>query len=287
MHQVMLTLDDVTFKYYKRGAPALTDVTLQLGPGIHLLLGENGSGKTTMLHLLAGLLRTSEGIAAMDGVNLAQRVPEVMRRSFFLSDNPECPYGTINQMARHHAPFYPRFSRAMLDENLKCFGLEPDMKIKRMSLGTRHKAFIAYALSLQTEVLLLDEPANGLDIESKKMLRKMLSRCLPGDATVLVSTHSVHDLERLYDGVVILHKGHVQLATSTGRLEQTFAFVNNSGPVEGAIFQERDMGMYRAICPAQGRETAISFALLYTAMSTPAAEIIVNLLWKNRHEQQG
>ncbi|MBP3298682.1 MAG: ABC transporter ATP-binding protein [Muribaculaceae bacterium] len=283
----MVTLDNVSYRYMKQGPSALTDVTLQLEPGIHLLLGENGAGKTTLLHLMAGLLTAREGVCMTAGMDMALRQPAAQSKVFFLPDSLDVPFQTIGSMADLHGRFYPRFDRVLLERNLDRFGLKADTRIKQMSFGTRRKALIAYALALRTEVLLLDEPTNGLDIESKKTLRRMIAESAVEDSTVVVSTHSVHDLESIYDGVVILRKGHVQLASTTARLAGALAFVSHFEPVEGAIYQETEAGIYRAILPGgDDEETAVNFSLLYTAMSTPAAEIIVNLLWKSRDENK-
>lgn len=282
----MLTLDDITFSYSKQGPPVLTDVTLQLSPGIHLLLGENGAGKTTLLHLMSALLKPQAGNACLDGQSIPERCPEVQRRIFFLPDTLEVPFSSIREMERCHAPFYPRFDASLLADNLSAFGISPDDKIKHMSLGTRRKAFIAYALSLRTGVLLLDEPANGLDIDSKKALRKMLGTSLSEDSIAVIATHTVQDLEALYDGVIILRKGHVQLSATTASISRALAFVSGPAPIEGAVYQESSAGLYKAIIPAAGLETAPDYPLLYSAMVTPSAEQIIKLLWQSHYEDR-
>ena len=87
------------------------------------------------------------------------------------------PADTISTLARLHGRvFYPRFDSAMLDENLAAFGINPSIPLSSMSLGQR-KAIAAYALALRADILLLDEPANGLDIGSRDILRSLMARC--------------------------------------------------------------------------------------------------------------
>lgn len=169
----MIVLNNLTYRY-RKGAEALTDVSASIGPGIHLLLGENGAGKTTLLHVMAGLLYPSSGECLIDGEDASRRLPSELSRMFFLGDNMPFPAKTINEMSRIHAVFYPGFDPVQLQENLKSFGLTGDEPIAKMSLGNRHKSQVAYALALRTDILLLDEPANGLDISAKQALQSML-----------------------------------------------------------------------------------------------------------------
>lgn len=264
---------------YRRGATALSDASADIRPGIYLLLGQNGAGKTTLLHLLAGLLTPAAGTIDIDGENPALRRPSCLRRLFFLSDSFDCPFMTVNEMAHCHAGFYPGFDPAMLAANLGAFGLSGNERLKRLSLGDRHKSLAAYALSLGVEVLLLDEPANGLDITSKKELRRMMGRCVTDEQTVIVSTHTVSDLESLYDGLLMLNGGRLVVAQSTYNIGRRLGFVTSVRPVEGAIYQEPDAGLFRAIVPGDGcGESAVNFGLLYTAILSPAGPRIVELL---------
>ncbi len=107
------------------------------------------------------------------------------------------PADTISTLARLHGRvFYPRFDSAMLDENLAAFGINPSIPLSSMSLGQR-KAIAAYAPALRADILLLDEPANGLDIGSRDILRSLMARCVEPGQTVIVSTHTTADLQPL------------------------------------------------------------------------------------------
>lgn len=162
----MLNLNHLSFTY-KKGPEALADVTGTLKPGIHLLLGENGAGKTTLLKVMAGLLRPANGEVLLDGLSVGLRSPQVMRSLFFLPETMEVPFATFGELARYHAPMYPAFSAADFSENLAAFGLDGSERIADCSLGTRRKGLTAYALALHTPLLMMDEPANGLDINSR------------------------------------------------------------------------------------------------------------------------
>lgn len=276
----MIRLENVSYRYRHSSTDALADITAEIGAGIHLLLGENGAGKTTLLELIAGLLTPTAGSCLLDGDDLSARRPTVQRRVFFLSDNMELPFASIAEAARLHAVFYPGFSAEALQANLADFGLSGDEKLKELSLGTRHKALVAYALALGTDVLLLDEPANGLDIDSKKILRHVMARSMTDERTIIVSTHTVGDLEALYDGLIMLSRSHLLLCKPTWQIASRLGFVTSDTLVPVALYQEPDLGVFRAIVAEGNDESAVNFSLLYSAMMSDARGRILNALEK-------
>ena len=162
----MLELRRLKFAY-RKGAEALTNASASYNcivsifiKGImkpdKLLLGENGAGKTTLLHLMAGLLYPGSGECLLNGDPIAARRPSDMQRIFFLGDNMPFPGRTIDEFVKMHAQFFPTFDPQLLADILGRFGINPAERLDGMSLGTRKKAQLAYALSLRTQVLLLD-----------------------------------------------------------------------------------------------------------------------------------
>lgn len=274
----MLKFDNLTYRYNK-GFDALSGITASVRTGICLVLGENGAGKSTLLGLAAGNLMATSGCVDFDGGNPGARSPRTLADIFFLPDDYRSPFRTVRDMARYHAPFYAGFDAAMLNDNLAAFGLTGSERLKNLSLGMAHKSYLAFALALRPALLLLDEPANGLDIDSKKELRRMMSRCIADDQTVLISTHTVADLEVLYDSVIVLRHGRLALAASADTIQGALAFISSPVPVEGALYLEPDGGAFRAIVAAtEPYSTAIDYELLYSAMMSDAATPIVNLL---------
>lgn len=276
----MLEFKDVTYSYRKR-YEALRDVTATVGPGLCLVLGENGAGKTTLLGLAAGELLPTVGAVELDGESIGRRLPATLSRIFFVSDDYESPFRSVHDMARYHAPFYPNFDAAALEANLAAFGLTGDERLRRLSLGMRRKSLIAYGLALRPELLLFDEPANGLDIGSKKELRRMVSRNMTDAQTLMISTHTVADLEVLYDSVIILHAGRVELAMATEAVAERLSFGAAAVPPVDALYVEKDGAMFRAITAAtEPGETAVDFELLYSAIMSEGRERIINELSK-------
>lgn len=275
----MITLDRVSYSYHKKGVPALSEVSAQIGEGIHLMLGENGAGKTTLLHVMAGLLFPRAGRCLIDTVPVSSRRPEVMEQVFFLAEDMRLGAKTVREFARIHAPFYPTFSAKVLDGCLAAFGLSGDEKLKNLSLGNRKKSNIAYAMSLQTPILLLDEPANGLDIESKKALQQIFATYVRPDQTVVVSTHTVWDLKNLFDGVIVLNRSHLVLAKPLSQIVERVAFVTSLEEPQDALYKEMEVSGWHGIVPNEGNgDSDIDFTLLYSALRSEKGNEIINLI---------
>ena len=277
----MIKLQNLSFAY-RKGVVTIKDVTTSFPPGIHLLLGENGAGKTTLLEVMTGLLRPQYGGCLIDGVDVATRTPEVMRRVFLLGDNMTFPAKNIAEMVRCHACLYPRFNPELLKSNLTAFGIDEHHSFMKMSLGTRHKAQLAYALSLGTEVLLLDEPANGLDIKPKITLGNIMASSIDMDQTVIISTHTVQDLENLFDGVAMLSDGALLFNTTMERVASRLAFTASMHPLPGALYSEMRTGLYRAVMEMSGdyahADGKPDLTMLYNAVFSPARDRIIKLL---------
>lgn len=275
-----IELSNLSFCYPKAAQPALEGNSATILPGMHLLLGENGAGKTTLLHVIAGLLNPTKGTCKIDGCPTRFRLPSINSHMFFTGVGIDFPAKTINEMTRIHAQFFPQFSSEQLKENLAAFGMTGGELLSHMSTGNAQKAKTAYALALNVDVLLLDEPANGLDIESKHVLQQLIARQTLPEQTVIVSTHNVADLEHLYDGVIDLHRGHIQYAMPVDDIVARLRFViSDSKPAE-AIFSEMRIGRHHSIVLNDtGAYSDIDYQLLYLAARSPqSADKILSLL---------
>ncbi|MDE6651231.1 MAG: ABC transporter ATP-binding protein [Paramuribaculum sp.] len=274
----MIKLDNISYRY-RAGLEALSGVSAQIPEGIHLLLGENGAGKTTLLHVISGLLFSNSGSCRIDGIDMKERLPEGLAKVFFLADNVDFPQYTINKFASVHSPFYSKFNRELFEENLREFGLTGNEKFRSLSLGNKRKSLLAYSLALCTEVLLLDEPANGLDIGSKQILRRMIARCAGNFGTVIISTHTVNDLEYLFDGVLMLKRGKLILSESMCDIQRSMNFVTASIPPVESVFCIPNLGSFRCIVPSDETvESEIDLVLLYLAMQSKESDKVLNLL---------
>ncbi len=273
----MLRIDNLSYSY-RRGVKALDSVSGTLPKGFTLLLGQNGAGKTTLLRLLSGMLYPQEGIIDFEGEEPRRRTPQFLSRVFFVPDDYQLPLPSIRNLAGAHAPFYPTFDSAMLDDNLQRFGLTGHERYKNLSLGNKHKSMIAYALSLRTPFLLFDEPANGLDIAARHQMRQMMSACVSEEQTVIVATHSIADLENLYENLMVLRRGHMPVCMSLESIMEKLAFVEGYESAPDALFALADGARVRSIVPAGDCPTAIDYEVLYTALMSDRCQEIVKQL---------
>lgn len=276
----MIEFSDVSFTYPYSGAAVLRNISLSIDEGIYLLLGENGAGKTTFLHLAASLLLPSSGCVTINGSDSRDRKPSTLRSVFFTADDTEMPADTISTLARLHGRvFYPRFDSAMLDENLAAFGINPSIPLSSMSLGQRKKAIAAYALALRADILLLDEPANGLDIGSRDILRSLMARCVEPGQTVIVSTHTTADLQPLFDGIIMLRQSNLLFCNTTAHIASRLGFGIYNIPPREALFTMNDIGRFRSIVPADPLSPSeIDIHLLYSSMYSPESRNILNII---------
>ena len=207
----MIDISNVTFEYCK-GKPVLKDFSLSFPQGgVYGLLGKNGTGKSTLLYLISGLLRPRHGEVRVDGMLSANRQPEMLREIFLVPEEYDLPSVSLKSYTRALKSFYPRFSDELLRKCIEVFDLEMDMQLGTLSMGQKKKVYMCVALATGTRVLLMDEPTNGLDILSKSQFRKAVVQGMDEDKTVLVSTHQVHDVERLLDHVTIINGNQVLL----------------------------------------------------------------------------
>ncbi|MBQ8969076.1 MAG: ATP-binding cassette domain-containing protein [Bacteroidaceae bacterium] len=214
----MISIKNMTFGYtpYKK---VLSDFSLDIPEGgVYGLLGKNGTGKSTLLYLIMGLLRPQAGSVEVDGVESYRREANVLADLFIVPEEYDLPAIPLRDYVRALKPFYPRFSEELLEKCLTEFEMPLDVNLGNLSMGQKKKVYICVALAANTRYLLLDEPTNGLDILSKSLFRKVVIAGMSEDKTIIVSTHQVHDVERLLDHVVIIDRNRVLL---NQKLEET------------------------------------------------------------------
>ena len=208
----MIQIKDIDFRYPGSKHLVFRDFSLELKENnIYGLLGKNGTGKSTLLYLISGLLRQQQGTVLVDGISAQDRRAEMLKDIFMVPEEFELPNVSLATYVKMNQEFYPNFSQEVLDRCLKDFDLPLSLKLNELSMGQKKKVFMSFALATGTRFLLMDEPTNGLDILSKSQFRKAVVQGMDEDKTVLVSTHQVHDVERLLDHVTIINGNQVLL----------------------------------------------------------------------------
>ena len=186
---------------------AVDNLTIDFKPGVTGLVGENGAGKSTLFRCISGVYNVDEGAVKIDGLDAGSA--EAKRKLFFLSDNPYCPHGAN---ARGIAAFYKGIAPLREErfyELLDTFGLPKEKGVGAFSKGMRRQLFIALALSMDCEYLLMDEAFDGLDPLVVEKIKGEIILAGEGGKTVVVSSHNIPVLERLADRFVLLHKGQL------------------------------------------------------------------------------
>ncbi len=221
----MISVKNIDFKYAGQKNLVFHDFSLQLNENnIYGLLGKNGTGKSTLLYLIAGLLRPSRGEVSIEGIPSKARRPEVLQELFIVPEEFDMPQMTLSQYVKIHKPFYPNFSQEILEKCLKDFDMPTAMKLQSLSMGQKKKVFMSFALASQTKLLLMDEPTNGLDIPSKTQFRRVVANNMTDDRTLIISTHQVHDVESLLDHILILNNSRLLLDAPVSDICDRFAF---------------------------------------------------------------
>lgn len=205
-----IRLDDVSFAYRRRAAAALRGLTLAIEPGVTGLGGPNGAGKTTLLKIILGVVRPTAGRCTIDGA-----APDEYRRRVGIGSVPERPvfpdHMTVREfLAGIHALCAggdPASSEAAPD--LVAFGLDGlgDARLARLSAGQRRRVALAAALAGRPELVLMDEPTNGLDPDGIAHLRQVVRGYRDRQVTILIASHHLDELERLVDRIVLLREG--------------------------------------------------------------------------------
>lgn len=210
---------------YSSSATILLDINLQVRKGdIYGFLGPNGSGKTTTLSLLLGLLKNQKGSIKMFGQNFTpkNRVG-ILQRTGTLIESPSL-YGHLT--ARENLDVYRRIYKVTeerVQEVLTLVGLRDtgNKPVKRFSLGMRQRLALGLALLPRPELLILDEPTNGLDpqgiVEFREIIRKLNRE---EGVTILVSSHILGEVEKLVTHVGIINRGHLRFQGSLNELHQ-------------------------------------------------------------------
>ena len=221
----MINVQNISFKYKGQKALVFDGFSLDLEENrIYGLLGKNGTGKSTLLYLLSGLLRPIRGSVSCDGIATYKRKPELLSDLFLVTEEFEMPAIRLSEYVKLYKPFYPNFSEEILQGCLADFELPADVRLGQLSMGQRKKAYIAFAMATNTKYLLMDEPTNGLDIPSKSQFRKVVAQNMSEDRTVMISTHQVHDVEQMLDHIVMLDQRSVLLNASVQEITDQYAF---------------------------------------------------------------
>lgn len=238
----MIEIQHLNFAY--NGNKVLENISMQMNDGcIYGLLGENGVGKTTLLTLLCGLKKPKEGAIFVEGKDPFKRTPEQLANQYYLPDEVSPMAMKASAFANEYGRFWTGFDMDKFNEIMAILESDTEQRMDRMSNGQLKKVYIAFALACNAKYYYLDEPTNGLDIPSKALFRKALSRYTREDSVVVISTHQVRDLENMIDPIIIMDKRDVLLNATIAEIADKLYFDYSGEPVPDALYSENAPGM--------------------------------------------
>ncbi len=220
-------------KLYQRGAPAVSGLDLAIPEGsVYGLMGRNGAGKTTALRLLMGLLRADRGEALVLGNDLWRASAEVRSRVAYVPQKQSFPnWMSLGDLERYAGVLYRGWDGSLARRFASAWELAWTRPVGRFSGGEQKKVSVLLALAARPEVLLLDEPAAGLDPVGKQQVLRGIVEAVGRveGCTVLLCTHQISDLERLADHIGIMDRGRLvascrleEMLTQTRRVQVVF-----------------------------------------------------------------
>ena len=202
----VLTVKDLTKKYGRTAA--LNGMTFQLPKGrIVGLLGPNGSGKTTLLKLCAGVLTPTRGSIHICGLEVgiqSKAIVSYLPDRTYLSNSQ-----TVAQQLQLFEDFYRDFDRLRAENMLRSLGIRPDMRFGSLSKGTKEKVQLVLVMSRRAKLYLLDEPIGGVDPAARDYILNTIITNYDPEATVLISTHLISDVEPVLDDYLFVHNGRI------------------------------------------------------------------------------
>lgn len=267
----MIQIKDISFKYPGSKTRVFTDFSLDIKPNrIYGLLGKNGTGKSTLLYIISGLLTPCKGSVSVEGMASCDRHPAMLRDIFIVPEEFEMPAVSLETYVKAMQPFYPDFSRKVLDKCLHDFELPNFRNLNELSMGQKKKVYMSFALAANTRYLLMDEPTNGLDIPSKTQFRRVVADNMTEDRTIIISTHQVHDVESLLDHILILSESKMLLDASTAEIcgKYTFEYRSPQEMDDTVIYAEPTLQGNAVIAKRRegDEETLMNLELLFNAV---------------------
>lgn len=269
----MIEIKNLKFRYNRR-TTVFDSLSMMIPSGeIVGLLGRNGTGKSSLLNLLAGLLDADAGSIEIEGVDVARRGTALYTSLMIVPEEFSLPALTLDRYVRVTAPFYPAFNKERFADCCSRFEVSRSERLDRMSMGQRKKAYLSFALACNTPVLLLDEPTNALDIPARQALRQMLAEQINEQRTIIISTHSARDIENLVDRLVILEKQRMVLNESIAALSTMFGVGVVPAGVE-VLYSEPSVAGARGVWVAErDEESRMDLELIFNAATQSPREV--------------
>lgn len=201
------------------GLVALDSVDLSVQSGrIIGLLGPNGSGKTTLIKLINGLLTPTAGRLTIDGS--APGTATKSKVAYLPDNNYLNSWMTVEQIVNMFEDFYSDFRKALAFSMLEKLGIRPETKLKSLSKGNREKVSLILVMSRAAKLYVLDEPIAGVDPATRDYIISTIIGNYNPEASVIISTHLISDIEQILDDVIFIKNGRIVLSKSVDEIRE-------------------------------------------------------------------
>jgi ABC-2 type transport system ATP-binding protein len=239
----ILELEDVR-RSYDRKQEALRGVSLHVEAGDVLgLIGRNGAGKTTLLRVAAGLLKPSHGAVKVFGLDPWQQPVDVKRRLGYVAESQAIPprLSALALIAMHRE-LYPTWDRQLEANLLERLAIPPKKPISALSKGEARKVLLLCAIAHRPELLILDEPAGGLDPAARREFLELSIELLAHDgSTILFSSHHMTDVERIANRLVLIERGEKVVDSDLAAFQQEHCIAVLPAPAPPAVERLRSV----------------------------------------------
>ena len=225
----LLNCQGLTKRFGSKTAPDGVNLTLERGRIIGLL-GPNGSGKTTLIKLLNGLLAPTSGTISINGSAPGPETKKIVsylpERTYFNS------WMKVTDILNFFCDFYEDFDRNRASDMLRRLGIDENERLGSMSKGTKEKVQLIMVMSRDAQLYCLDEPIGGVDPAARDYILQTIITNYNENASVLISTHLIADIENVLDDVIFIENGHIRLHASVDEIRE------QEGKSVDALFRE-------------------------------------------------
>lgn len=261
----MISFNQLGFRY-RLGSQVFRDFSMTLSPGhVYGVLGENGVGKSTLMKLASGVLIPTAGSVTIDGREASLREEATMAKIIYLPEEFSLPALTLDEFRKVTAPFYPSFSDESFEECCRELDVVRDRRLDKLSMGQRKRAYLAFAFACRAEWLLLDEPTNGLDVAAKEAFRRLVARYVDEGQSIIISTHSVREIDSLIDHLIILDRKGIVLDASIGEIGSRLRFGRCSAEEEPLYSESTLAGTSGVVVNTTDEESPVDIEMLFMA----------------------
>jgi ABC-2 type transport system ATP-binding protein len=224
MSELIIETKNLKKIYGKKAAVGGIDLAVERG-SIHGFLGRNGSGKTTTIKMLLGLTYPTSGDARIFGLRPEDRKEGVrirQRIGFVSEDKGLYDYAKVGQMISFTRSFFPNWDREMEERLIGLFDLPMNQRVKKLSKGMRTKLALLLALPRHADLLVLDEPTEGLDPAITEDVLQMLVGMAAGGTTIFFSSHQLSEVEQIADHISIIERGRIVVEGGLDELKENY-----------------------------------------------------------------